>query len=87
MGTMHTEYRWVLISKCQVRKLEIEHRVRDRRKVNGREVDRRGQEGKGGGREGRKKQVSGCTGGRHTYACSYIPPGCKNCQCLKIMGC
>lgn len=85
MGTVHTEYRWVLISKCQVRKLEIEHRARDRRKVNEREKDRRGRKG-GRGREGRRKQESGCTGARHTHAHSYISPGCTNCQYLKIMG-
>lgn len=51
---MHTEYKWVSISKYHVRKLEIEHRGRDRRKVNGREVDK-GVKG-GRGREGKRKE-------------------------------
>lgn len=54
-GTMHTEYRGILISKYQVRKLEIQHRGSDRREVNGREVDKGDQGGEEKGREGRRE--------------------------------
>ena len=67
MGTMHNEYRWALISKFQVRKLEIEHRARDRWKVNETEKDRSGQEGKGGGNRNLGTQVVGT----HMPACIY----------------